>query len=108
MMLTFGLTAFTWIFFRANNIEHAINYISEIFSSSLFAIPQFIHGEALTTILLTTSFIVIEWFGREHQYAIERIGLKINRPLRYVAYYAIILAIFWFGGKEQAFIYFQF
>ena len=29
--LTFGLTVFAWIFFRANNVNHAFSYISEIF-----------------------------------------------------------------------------
>ena len=42
MMLTFGLTVFAWIFFRANNIGHAISYISEILSPSLFSIPKFL------------------------------------------------------------------
>lgn len=41
IFLTFGLTVFAWIFFRAENIGHAISYISEIFSSSLFTIPKF-------------------------------------------------------------------
>jgi len=36
MLLTFGLTVFAWIFFRAENIGHAISYISEILSPSLF------------------------------------------------------------------------
>src|SRR6267154_4575677 len=31
--LTFALTTFAWIFFRANSVGHAVNYISEIFSS---------------------------------------------------------------------------
>lgn len=41
MLLTFGLTVFAWIFFRAVNIEHAISYISEIVSPSLFSKPNF-------------------------------------------------------------------
>jgi D-alanyl-lipoteichoic acid acyltransferase DltB (MBOAT superfamily) len=109
MLLTFGLTVFAWIFFRAENIGHAISYISEILSPSLFSIPKF-GGmyNALITIILVGVFVLIEWLGRERQYAIEHLGLKWKRPLRYSMYYAIILAIFWFGGKEQQFIYFQF
>ena len=38
MLLTFGLTVFAWIFFRAENIGHAFNYISEILSKSIFAL----------------------------------------------------------------------
>tara|TARA_B110000090_G_scaffold90795_1_gene102959 strand:+ start:1989 stop:3437 length:1449 start_codon:yes stop_codon:yes gene_type:complete len=109
MMLTFGLTVFAWIFFRANNIGHAISYISEILSPSLFSTPKFIGmRSALTTIVLVAIFVLVEWKGREGQYAIAHLGIKWKRPIRYVMYYAIIIAIFWFGGKEQQFIYFQF
>jgi len=109
MLLTFGLTVFAWIFFRAENIGHAISYISEILSPSLFSIPKFTGmRSALTTIILIIIFVLVEWKGREGQYAIERFGIKWKRPLRYAMYYAIIIAIFWFGGKEQQFIYFQF
>jgi hypothetical protein len=109
MLLTFGLTVFAWIFFRAENIGHAISYISEILSPSLFSIPKFAGMyNALITIILVGVFVLIEWFGREGQYAISNLGLKWKRPIRYVMYYAIIIVIFWFGGKEQQFIYFQF
>ena len=59
-------------------------------------------------LILISIFVIIEWFGREGQYAIAQLGIRWNRPLRYVMYYAIIIAIFWFGGKERQFIYFQF
>lgn len=109
MLLTFGLTVFAWIFFRANNIGHAIGYISEILSPSLFSIPKFAGmGRALTTIILVAIFVLVEWKGREGQYAISNLGIKWKLPLRIAMYYAIIIAIFWFGGKEQQFIYFQF
>lgn len=109
MLLTFGLTVFAWIFFRANNIGHAIGYISEILSPSLFSIPKFAGmGGALKTIILVAIFVLLEWKGREGQYAIANMGLKWNPMVRYAMYYLIIIAIFWFGGKEQQFIYFQF
>jgi alginate O-acetyltransferase complex protein AlgI len=109
MLLTFGLTVFAWIFFRADNIGHAISYISEILSSSLFSIPKFTDMRGgLTTIILVAIFVLVEWKGREGQYAIAHLGIKWKRPLRYAMYYAIIIAIFHFGGKEQQFIYFQF
>ena len=109
MSATFGLTVFAWIFFRANNIGHAMSYISEILSPSLFTIPKFTEmGKALTTIILAVIFVLTEWQGREGQYAISQLGFKWKRPLRYAMYYAIIIAIFYFGGKEQQFIYFQF
>jgi len=109
MLLTFGLTVFTWIFFRANNIGHAISYISEIISPSLFTIPKLAEIEkAITTIILVGIFVLIEWQGRECQYAVANLSTKLKRPLRYAMYYTIIISIFWFGAKEQQFIYFQF
>ena len=105
MLLTFGLTVFAWIFFRAEDMGHAISYISEIFSSSLFTIPTI---RPRNLILLIMIFVFIEWLGREGQFAIQNLGVKWKRPIRYVMYYALIIAIFWFGGKEQQFIYFQF
>ena len=80
-----------------------------IFSISLFEAPDF-GGKrsALITLTLVLVFIIIEWIGRDSQYAIENIGKKWKRPLRITFYYALIIAIFWFGGKEQQFIYFQF
>ena len=109
MAITFILTVFAWIFFRANNIEHAFSYISEILSSSFFSVPKFYGmGKALTTIILVCIFTLFEWLGREQQYALAKLGLTWKRPLRYAFYYAIIVSIFWFSGKEQQFIYFQF
>ncbi len=105
MVVTFGLAVFAWIFFRAENIGHAVSYISEIFSKSLFSIPS-IRPHFL--ILLIIIFMIIEWLGREEEYAIAKFGVKWRRPLRYAMYYTIIAAIFWFAGKEQQFIYFQF
>jgi len=109
ILFTFGLTVFAWIFFRAENLGHAFSYISGIFSSSLFEMPKFDRMErALMTIILTGVFVVIEWIGREDQFAIQRLGLTWKRPVRYAMYYAIIIVIFLLGGQAQQFIYFQF
>ena len=110
MLLTFGLTVFAWIFFRAENIGHAFNYILEIFSSSLFEIPMFAgRRSAFTTILIIGIFVLIEWQGRQGQYAISDIGHKWYRPLRWTFYSLLIFAIGMFmPSVESPFIYFQF
>ncbi|WP_241330335.1 MBOAT family O-acyltransferase [Chryseobacterium arthrosphaerae] len=105
MTVTFSLAVLAWIFFRAENISHAFSYISGIFSRSLFSIPTITPRLLMLLIMI---FMVIEWLGREQQYAIAKLGLQWKSPLRYAMYYAIIIAIFWFAGKDQQFIYFQF
>ena len=107
--ITFSLTVLAWIFFRATSVTHAFSYLSEIFSSSLFTIPSFPGiGRAIPIVAMTIMFIIVEWLGREQQFAIENLGKKLVRPIRWVFYYSIIIAIFYFTGKEQQFIYFQF
>ena len=107
--ITFTLAVFAWIFFRAENITHALSYISGIFSKSLFSIPTITpRFPVLIIIILIIIFTIIEWLGREQQYAIAKLGTRWKSSLRYAMYYAIIIAIFWFAGKDQQFIYFQF
>jgi D-alanyl-lipoteichoic acid acyltransferase DltB (MBOAT superfamily) len=110
ILTTFVLTVLAWIFFRAENIRHALSYISEIFSSSLFSIPKFVGmKDALTTLVLVAIFVLIEWKGREGQYAISTIGQTWNRPLRWIFYSLIIFTIGMFmPSVESPFIYFQF
>jgi D-alanyl-lipoteichoic acid acyltransferase DltB (MBOAT superfamily) len=109
MLLTFSLTVFAWVFFRAENVSHAFHYVSKIFSSSLLKIPNYPGmTRSLPIIFITLIFLLIEWFGREQKYAIENIGFKFNRTWRYLFYYVLIITIFWMGGREQQFIYFQF
>jgi len=105
VFMTFALTVFAWIFFRASDMDHAFSYISGILSTSLFTVSHIVPG---TLFLLISVFVLIEWIGREGAYAIESIGSNWSRPVRYTAYYGLIISIFWFGGEEQQFIYFQF
>lgn len=105
ILTTFGLIASSWIFFRADNVTHAFQFFQEIFSSSFFTKPELIHQDTFICLIV---FLVIEWLGRENEFALEKFGLKWKKPLRILIYYAIIWAIFKFGGEEQQFIYFQF
>ena len=106
---TFGQVVFAWIFFRAESLPHAWRYIKNIFSFSLFTMPKIPEASGVTlTLILILIFIFIEWQAREHQHALENLELKLKKPYRYAFYYGLIIAIFWFSGKEQQFIYFQF
>jgi hypothetical protein len=106
MTTTFGSTVFAWIFFRADSLGHAWNYISGIFSPTLFMKPEIKpHDKTIGLIIL---FLIIEWLGREQEYALERLRFKLPQPLRWAVYYFFIFAIFAYVEKHQQFIYFQF
>lgn len=109
---TFSLVTFSWIFFRAESVSDAIAYIRGIFSPSLFILPK---GDSLMgahnpkiILALIAIMLIIEWIGRDKQYAIQSLGLNWARPLRWTLYISVIVAIFYFSGIQQQFIYFQF
>jgi len=107
--ITFTLTMLAWVFFRAESMTHAFNYLAGIFSQSLFTIPEFTFRRgAFNTILLIIFFVIVEWAGRRDQYAIERLGIRWRQPVRWAMYYGIVILILSFAGKQQQFIYFQF
>ncbi|QCX38823.1 MBOAT family protein [Aureibaculum algae] len=102
---TFLLTVLAWIFFRANSIHHAISYISNMFSKTIFSVPE---NLPLITIVFIVFCMVIEWFGRENKFALQSLGFKWPKIIRWGFYMLLILFIIQFNGGEQAFIYFQF
>jgi alginate O-acetyltransferase complex protein AlgI len=110
MLITFGLTVFAWIFFRAENLTHAFAYISNIFSKSLFSFP-YIHDNKsiLPYLLLLSAFLLVEWFGRKKRHALEWTNSSIPVFARWSIYYIIIFTIVCLGVfKQSQFIYFQF
>jgi len=108
MLLTFSLTVIAWVFFRAENVPHALQYIVDMLNDFNSYIDLSVYWEYKKILLFIVIFMTIEWFGREGQHALDTFGSTWKRPLRIAMYYLIIIAIFWFGGEEQQFIYFQF
>jgi D-alanyl-lipoteichoic acid acyltransferase DltB (MBOAT superfamily) len=105
MLMTFLITVLAWVFFRAENVGHALDYLMRMSNLSLFSLPE-IRPTFLFVLLIL--FILVEWAGRRQLYAIEKLWLKYPRLLRLSVYYIIAIIIFLYGGKEQEFIYFQF
>jgi len=105
--LTFGLTVIAWVFFRAVNIGHAFDILSEIFSNSLFQIPK--SGTTyISTLKLLSFFIIIEWLGRKNRFAIEVFPTQFKSWMRWGFYYSLLILIILNISKPEQFIYFQF
>lgn len=107
MILTFGLTVLAWIFFRADNLTHALVYLAGLFQDlgSYFSIGSY--WEYKKILVMITLFILVEWRGREGAYAIEHLGgSKLGR---WVLYLIIGILIFTLGNfNKTEFIYFAF
>ena len=109
MWLTFILVAFAWIFFRAENMQHAWHFITRMLSKSFLITPNFIDKKfAFFVLAIAAIFFIVEWLGRENHHALASLADKWKRPLRWCLYYILVAMIIIFGGKETQFIYFQF
>jgi D-alanyl-lipoteichoic acid acyltransferase DltB (MBOAT superfamily) len=105
ILLTFAMVTLSWVFFRADSVGEAIQYLTNIASPTLFLSPDTMPAD--TVFILLSAFILIEWLGRTHRYALEPLQ-SWKKPLRWVVYYALVIIIFMYRGGEQEFIYFQF
>jgi len=106
MLFTFGLTVLTWIFFRAENMSHALSYFSTIFSHSVFKSSEIFPSGLLLLILF---FMSIEWINRNKQYGLEKFNKQkfkfLDTILLFIVFWSIVI---WNTNKEVEFIYFQF
>jgi alginate O-acetyltransferase complex protein AlgI len=108
MLITFTLTVFAWIFFRSEDVIHAINYIGNIFSASLFSTPN-LQAPIVPYLVLLLAFVFIEWLGRNKKHPLEWSDSNMPSYARWLIYYIFIFAIINFGVfKQSQFIYFQF
>ena len=109
MGMTFLLTTTAWIFFRAENLTIAFDYIKRIIINFKIEIPtELIDNTKLLFVL--AFFLTIEWYHRDADYCLQKRKKKNNTLIRLTYYYSIIsMIIFYFiSANDQPFIYFQF
>lgn len=111
IVLTFCLTVFAWIFFRAENVHHAFSYIGEIFSSSIYSSPSFPGmASAKAMIFLILLCFGTEWVQRTKQHALQFADGSTLKSYSIIIFNCIIIwsIILWGAFGNKSFIYFQF
>lgn len=104
ILLTFSLTCFAWIFFRAESMTAAIGYIQNIFEGSILQFPKPLPKKEMVLIAV---MLFVEWCNRtqEHGLEVKRWNVWLRRLVYLIVVY-LILRYANFGNNE--FIYFQF
>ena len=104
MAKTFFLVVFSWIFFRAEDMQTAITYIKKIFTFSLEVERLRIERYSVEIFPLILLLIIIEWMGRHQEFPL----LKDNKyQLKTILIILFILVLGNFSDMND-FIYFQF
>ena len=119
MTITFLIISFSWIFFRAESMFHALEYIKGIAYADLYINWGFIdHPSRVSDFSLTIEtlplfllfFLIIEWIQREKPHALyfssNTFKSKLIRRFLYMILSLLIL-IFWSYNKQE-FVYFAF
>jgi alginate O-acetyltransferase complex protein AlgI len=107
ILITFSLSCFAWIFFRANNVNDAFSIIKKIstFSGQIFVDTPSMMIYSVSGILL---LLFVELKNEYYKSDFSLLNNKnwIIRDMSYVALLILILLIGVFDGSQ--FIYFQF
>ncbi len=110
MMSTFSLVCVAWVFFRADSLSAACEYmwrgVTTIHQDwNVFA--SYIAHEGFEPLVMILVLLVAEWIQRNRQYGLDLSSVK-SVWVRYGIYYGLILVLYIYGGQQQDFIYFQF
>ncbi|MDC3299452.1 MBOAT family protein, partial [Flavobacteriaceae bacterium] len=102
--LTFTLTLFAWIFFRANSISQALKFIKGIFTSN-FKIERInLERFSFEIIPLILILIIIEWIFRKKDFPFD----SNKKSFLGMTFLIILIIVFGSYSEMQSFIYFQF
>ncbi len=121
VLITFALTCFAWIFFRADSIGIAFNYIARIFTcpdpwawtTGIFYNIGLEQQEMNILLISVAVLIFVDILKRKKNIRIENIADNQNFWVRGVILLMLIFAVVIFGAygmsfDAQQFIYFQF
>ena len=106
ILITFLLVVIGWVFFRADTISVAMDYLRILCSNSLFILPEYQVGMKKIGFSLAL-LLVVEWVQRNRSHALN---FDFNFPpiLRWAIYMILTIIILEIGAESQSFIYFQF
>lgn len=105
MLSTFLLVVVGWVFFRANTIVNAFDYLNGMIQFGTFrAVYRMFQ---LKEFWFVFTLILIEWIQRNNQHGLYLNGIK-SSFIRKLIYLSIIIMIVLYTGKNESFIYFQF
>ena len=107
MLFTFALVCIAWIFFRAESISDAFDYLTRMATDLNFSPRPF--RKNIFLFLGIAILLLVEWMQRRKAHGFEFDELKLPQMARTTIYLVTALAILLFSvSGGNGFIYFQF
>ena len=110
MLMTYSITAFGLIIFRAPSMAELGTYLSTMFSSSLLKVG--FGYDIKVALAYCAVMLVVEWIYREKRFALDfgdsPSGIVRHRWVRWTIYVVLFVFTVLMSGLHSNFIYFQF
>jgi len=104
MLITFLLTLFAWVFFRAKSLDVAVDYLIHFFKFTFYFDKLQIERFSFEILPLVLLLILIEWFTRNKEYPTQ----DAKRPIISISVIILLIILFGSFSSIHEFIYFQF
>ena len=101
MLGTFAFVTFAWIFFRANTLTDATQYLHQLLTN----LTQIKAIEGKSILFWGALLLSLDWYLRHNE---RKLRVPTNRILRTGIYFVLALVVLLKLGSHQSFIYFQF
>ncbi|PHN08604.1 MBOAT family O-acyltransferase [Flavilitoribacter nigricans] len=107
MLFTFALVCIGWVFFRAENLQHALDYLAQMVENPELNLA--VLRKHLILIAGVAIFIGVEWLQRRRRHAFEFSENRVPAWARAGIYLVTALCILLLAPRQETpFIYFQF
>jgi alginate O-acetyltransferase complex protein AlgI len=104
---TMGLVSFGLIMFNSPTVSGAFEYMGRMFS-----LTGWEHGLVgylpKWALVWSAAMLLVEWFARDRDHALEGVGVIKSGWLRMALYVALTLSVILASGQDVGFVYFQF
>ena len=108
MGVVFSMVSFAYIFFRAKSIEDAFYITGHLFDWSGHLWWGTSTVTSLISLFLILLLVIVQILQYKGKLALYFSPAKVSRPVSWLAYASMLLAISILGMSSNAFIYFQF
>ncbi len=109
--LTYLFFSFTLVFFNSKNIGDAFHFITHIFSDFSFNLSgnKLIYDATSFFIALGAfGFLYLTEIFQEKGVDVGKFFLGLPRIVRWIGYYILIMAVFYYSGAGDTFVYLKF
>lgn len=106
IIFTFISFSLIMVLFAVKDLTMAFDFYKQIFSKSLFIIPNFPFQKEIAILILF--MLVVEWIARHKEHALQHFLFSKTRFVRWGFYYVLVFLIFLFYIAPKGYIYAQF